>query len=476
MRTCHRFVLALGVLGLIASRAEAQRRRYLIEVSAGPAYMTFDDATNLHAAFGGAARVGLWLPLHLSVEGEALLTSPRTTVNGFNWTARVFSGSLLGNIPVGRASSVFLRAGYGTSQYDSDRCDSGISFVDIGPCGSTPVLIGGLGFRAALSPTVMIRAEGAINHSTAKSLTNLGGAVGVSLMLGSKAPTDLDHDGVYDKDDRCGNTPRGVVVDARGCPTDADRDGVPDGLDRCPATVTGTVVDTAGCPRDSDKDGVADGLDRCPNTPAGAGVDSGGCPVDSDKDGVFDGLDRCLDTPVGATVDQLGCPGDEDNDGVPDGLDRCPRTPIGQSVNALGCPPSAGVPPARSGQAGPEAAPASGTTVLRGVEFAPGSARLDPRSYPVLDSLARVLIASPGLSVEIGGHTDNTGNAAANRNISRLRAEAVRNYLIAHKVPFTRLVARGYGSSQPLTSDTSAAGRSANRRVEVRPLPPPSGQ
>ena len=143
MRTCHRFVLALGVLGLIASRAEAQRRRYLIEVSAGPAYMTFDDATNLHAAFGGAARVGLWLPLNLSLEGEALLTSPRTTVNGFNWTARVFSGSLLGNIPVGRASSVFLRAGYGTSQYDSDRCDSGISFVDIGPCGSTPVLIGG---------------------------------------------------------------------------------------------------------------------------------------------------------------------------------------------------------------------------------------------------------------------------------------------------------------------------------------------
>jgi outer membrane protein OmpA-like peptidoglycan-associated protein len=308
----------------------------------------------------------------------------------------------------------------------------------------------------------------------ATSLTNFGGSLGLSLMLGSKPATDGDHDGVYDTKDRCPNTPRGVIVDVRGCPTDTDRDGVPDGPDRCATTLPGTVVDTAGCARDTDRDGVPDGIDRCPNSPSGASVDSTGCPVDSDKDGVFDGLDRCPDTPVGATVDQLGCPGDEDNDGVLDGLDRCPRTPIGQSVNAFGCPPSGGVPPApgnesdRTGAAGT----GGGTTVLRGVDFAIGSARLAPSSYPVLDSLARVLIANPSMAVEIGGHTDNSGNATANRNLSRLRAEAVRNYLIAHKVPFTRLVAKGYGSSQPLSNDTSAAARSANRRVEIKPLPP----
>jgi OOP family OmpA-OmpF porin len=205
-------------------------------------------------------------------------------------------------------------------------------------------------------------------------------------------------------------------------------------------------------------------------------VDATGCPVDSDRDGVFDGLDRCPDTPAGATVDALGCPGDEDNDGVYDGLDRCPRTPIGQSVNAFGCPPSAALPPGAQNEPAPPGAAPSGGTVLRGVEFASGSARLDPRSFPVLDSLARVLIANPGLSVEIGGHTDNSGNAATNRNLSRLRAEAVRNYLIARKVPFTRLVAKGYGSSQPLSRDTTAAARSANRRVEIKPLPAPSGQ
>jgi outer membrane protein OmpA-like peptidoglycan-associated protein len=483
MRTCHRFLLALGCLALLSSRADAQRRRYLLEASAGGAYLSFDDATNLHGSFGGVGRLGIWLPLHLSVEGEALLTSPRTTLSGFSWTARFFSGSLLGNIPVAGASSFFLRVGYGTSRYDSDRCAPDVSVVGSGPCGSTPVLIGGLGFRAAVTPTLMLRAEGMVNHGTvnnsttgaATSLTNIGGAVGLSVMLGSKAATDLDHDGVYDTNDRCPGTPRGVLVDARGCPTDTDRDGVPDGLDRCPATMAGTIVDTAGCARDTDRDGVPDGIDRCPNSPSGASVDSTGCPVDSDKDGVFDGLDRCPDTPAGATVDQLGCPGDEDNDGVLDGLDRCPRTPIGQSVNAFGCPPSAGLPPASEpGAAAAPAAAGTGGTVLRGVDFASGSARLDPGSYPVLDSLARVLIANPAMSVEIGGHTDNSGNAAVNRNLSRLRAEAVRNYLIAHKVPFTRLVAKGYGSSQPLSTDTGAAARSANRRVEIRTLPPAS--
>ena len=488
MRTCHRFLLALGLLAVVSSRAEAQRRRYLIEASAAAAYMHFDNATNLHGSFGGAGRLALWLPLNLSIEGEGVFTRPSTTVSGFTWTARFFSGSLLENVPIGGASSFFIRAGYGTSRYDSDRCTPDVSVVGSGPCGSTPVVVGGLGVRAAISPTLMLRLDGAVNHGTVKntitgtatSLTNFGGSLGLSLMLGSKPATDVDHDGVYDTEDRCPNTPRGVLVDRRGCPTDTDRDGVPDGLDRCPTTVTGTVVDTAGCPRDTDRDGVPDGLDRCPNSPTGASVDTAGCPVDSDKDGVFDGLDRCPDTPAGASVDALGCPGDEDNDGVFDGLDRCPRTPIGQSVNAFGCPPSAALPPGAENQPAPSGGAVSGAassgTVIRGVEFASGSARLDPRSFPVLDSLARVLVANPGLSFEIGGHTDNVGNVAANRNLSRLRAEAVRNYLIARKVPFTRLVAKGYGSSQPLSRDTTAAARSANRRVEIKPLPSPTSQ
>jgi len=69
----------------------------------------------------------------------------------------------------------------------------------------------------------------------------------------SKAPcfrwpaVDLDRDGVYDRIDRCGNTPRGAIVDEWGCPLDSDEDGVFDGLDKCPGTARGEHVDANGC-------------------------------------------------------------------------------------------------------------------------------------------------------------------------------------------------------------------------------------
>ncbi len=60
--------------------------------------------------------------------------------------------------------------------------------------------------------------------------------------------------------------------------------------------------------KDSDGDGVPDRRDACPDTPKGALVDVRGCPLDTDGDGVFDGLDQCPDTPTGVKVDARGCP------------------------------------------------------------------------------------------------------------------------------------------------------------------------
>ncbi|MBI5838410.1 MAG: OmpA family protein [Candidatus Eisenbacteria bacterium] len=92
-------------------------------------------------------------------------------------------------------------------------------------------------------------------------------------------PVDSDGDGVMNDQDKCPDTPRGVLVDASGCPLDSDGDGVYDGLDKCPDTPRGATVDASGCPRDSDGDGVYDGLDKCPDTPQGARVDRDGCPI-----------------------------------------------------------------------------------------------------------------------------------------------------------------------------------------------------
>jgi len=90
---------------------------------------------------------------------------------------------------------------------------------------------------------------------------------------------------------------------------------------------------------DSDGDGIFDKYDRCKNTPQGVEVDKNGCPVDRDKDGVVDYKDICLGSPpVGITADADGCPLDSDEDGIVDYKDRCENTPLGLKVDIHGCP------------------------------------------------------------------------------------------------------------------------------------------
>jgi OOP family OmpA-OmpF porin len=90
---------------------------------------------------------------------------------------------------------------------------------------------------------------------------------------------DDDHDGVFNNQDKCPQTPRGIIVDPNGCPLDSDGDGVADYLDKCPDTPQGIIIGQNGCPIDSDGDGVANYLDRCPETPSGEAVDAKGCPI-----------------------------------------------------------------------------------------------------------------------------------------------------------------------------------------------------
>ena len=453
------------VLGLAVSATPllAQQRRYLVEVGGGAAYTSFDSETNLDAGMGGIARVGVWLPYRLSLEGEVGYASPSSTV-GPGWRVTTLSAALLGNYPLGMRNSFYGKVGYGTSSYDSNLCP----VTPLGPCNSTGQWLGGLGIRFGVTETVMVRAEGVGSYASGRStvgdytLLNFGLNVGVSVMLASRPVIDTDRDRIFDPDDDCPATPLGALVDRRGCPTDADGDKVPDGLDRCPATPAGASVNAAGCPQDADADNVPDGIDRCADSPAGAAVDPRGCPLDGDGDGVFDGLDRCPDTPKDASVDQLGCPGDEDSDGVLDGLDRCPRTPAGTRVNTFGCPP--GVERATGGTLLP-----GSRRLLNGVSFAPGSARLPGSANAALDSLAEVLTAQPTVSVEIASHGD--GSASETLHLTQLRAEAVRRYLISKGVSLQRITAKGYGAGEPVSRGTTVSARNANRRIEVRVLP-----
>jgi outer membrane protein OmpA-like peptidoglycan-associated protein len=481
----------LGVLVLAsAMTAAAQERRYLFELGGAFGYQSFDGETDLGGAPGGVLRGAVWLPLNFSLEAEGALASPKDQSADEGVTVKSFTVSALYNRLIGTSSSAYLKLGYGRTNYGSD-CPP-VSPADRVICGGSAALVAGLGFRVGVSPLVMIRAEGGMNRNESASgipFANLGVNLGVSVMLGSKPIPDSDLDGILNNRDRCANTPSGAQVNDAGCPADSDGDGVANGIDRCSNTAVGAIVDAVGCTRDSDDDNIPDGIDKCPDSPAGVLVDATGCPRDSDADGIADGLDRCSATPRGATVDALGCPGDEDADGVLDGLDRCPRTSIGATVNSRGCasgqqgrqpanPPrdTAAVtpppPPPGPQTLGPAAAATGAAMVLDGVTFESGSARLQPGSYVELDSIAKVLLANPRQRVEIGGHTDNSGTPADNQHLSTLRAEAVRNYLVAKGVPFQQMVARGYGATVPRTPDTTPQGKAANRRVEIRPLPP----
>lgn len=308
--------------------------------------------------------------------------------------------------------------------------------------------------------------------------------------------SDKDRDGVKNRDDQCPGTPikqlrklcpdvnRKHFVDSIGCLLDEDQDGVPDCYDQCPGTPFGWPVDSVGCPFDDDKDGVYNYADSCPNTPIGVLVDSKGCPLDEDQDGVPDYLDKCPNTPAGVQVNIDGCPTDQDGDGVPDHLDKCPNTPAEAftTIDENGCPKDTdgdGVPdyldkcPTTAGTVDNQGCPELKREVrnlfkraMQGIQFETGKDVILPKSFPILDDIAKVMFENPTFNLTINGHTDNVGDDNANMTLSEKRAASVRRYLIGKGIDERRMTANGFGETMPIADNKTKAGRAQNRRVE----------
>jgi outer membrane protein OmpA-like peptidoglycan-associated protein len=283
---------------------------------------------------------------------------------------------------------------------------------------------------------------------------------------------DDDKDGIPNMDDKCPKEKEDVDAfqDDDGCPDpDNDADGVPDAKDKCPNDPEDKdgYKDDDGCPDlDNDGDGIPDLRDQCP----GKGEDfdgfedHDGCPdADNDKDNVADSLDKCPNDPEDndGYQDNDGCPDvDNDQDGVPDLKDKCPDVP-GTPMNN-GCQPVDTVkPPVRREIDFPK------SQTLFGVEFRKGTAELAFESYQFLEPLVMKLKANPEVEIEVHGHTDAMGNYTKNMQLSQMRAEAVRQYLIAKGVASNKVRAVGFGSSSPIADNKTAAGRAQNRRIEV---------
>jgi outer membrane protein OmpA-like peptidoglycan-associated protein len=101
------------------------------------------------------------------------------------------------------------------------------------------------------------------------------------------------------------------------------------------------------------------------------------------------------------------------------------------------------------------------------VLFDTGKYSLKPGAREKLAKVAGILLAYPGLNIEVGGYTDNVGGDQMNQTLSENRAGSVRDYLVQQGVVTTSVSARGFGNTLPVASNNSSAGRQQNRRVEL---------
>lgn len=144
---------------------------------------------------------------------------------------------------------------------------------------------------------------------------------------------------------------------------------------------------------------------------------------------------------------------DGDRDGVCDQDDQCLNTPVGIKVLANGCYLD-----------GPRG------VALEGVFFANDSDQLSIPAQQILRKVAEVIKQSSASLIEVGGYTDDAGDAEYNLRLSAVRAAAVRDYLYSLGVKESRLQVKGYGEASPRADNASSEGRAMNRRVELKIL------
>ncbi len=114
--------------------------------------------------------------------------------------------------------------------------------------------------------------------------------------------------------------------------------------------------------------------------------------------------------------------------------------------------------------------PQDTTLRFRYVNFETGSADLTPLSNYEIDNLLTLMKGNPAMTVELAGHTDNTGDAEQNQLLSESRAKKVYDYLVVNDIDSTRLQYNGYGQDRPIDTNDTDTGRAANRRTEFRIL------
>ena len=330
----------------------------------------------------------------------------------------------------------YLFAGYGMSNFGKDTDAEGL----FPSTGAGRTYIGGAGLNYELSSNWILNVSTSYRSSSEKgSYNHLQHVVGFSYVFGAQ---DTDNDGVSDKKDVCPEVPGLKEFD--GCP-DTDGDGIPDNKDACPEDAGPAELN--GCP-DADGDGIADKDDACPE--AAGSVEMNGCP-DTDGDGIADNVDKCPEE-AGDPANN-GCPWDDrDGDGVADKDDTCPDE-AGDAANN-GCPEI------------PEKLVAYLDSENSTLLFVVDSAVITELSAAKLKELNDLLNAYPDSNIIIEGHASSDGSMKYNQKLSEKRANSVKEALVGMGIDASRLETAAFGETKPAVNNNTAAGRSANRRVE----------
>ncbi len=378
-----------------------------------------------------------------------------------NLGASASEPSTLGEFTFGSALSAGLGAGYRISEAITvgAELDSLITLADgVGPYNKNPVELHGYGTWTNGSGVVATLGLGTgIVAGVGAPDVRIVGQIGYHLP-GKPPVLDIDKDGIADDVDKCVDVPEDAdnFQDSDGCPDlDNDEDGIADASDTCPieAEDRDNFEDTDGCPEaDNDKDGLTDSLDACPNE---AGPQATvGCP-DQDGDVIADRADACPTEP--GPKETKGCP-DKDVDLVPDKRDKCPtepKDPREDPERSDGCPKRVFVTLEK-------------IEIMDKIFFDTNKTTIKAQSNALLQEIATTLNNNPDIvRVEVAGHTDSDGKDASNLKLSQGRAEAVVKWLTTKGgVAADRLFAVGYGETKPIDTNTTAAGKANNRRVE----------
>jgi outer membrane protein OmpA-like peptidoglycan-associated protein len=168
---------------------------------------------------------------------------------------------------------------------------------------------------------------------------------------------------------------------------------------------------------------------------------------------VTSGVKRRLEPEVAAVANCSDRCSDRDGDGVPDVVDVCPD--VAGPWQNYGCPAYKKIVVKRDK-----------LELTERIQFAWDEATLLEASFPLLDEVARALIENKTFRVQVEGNTSSEGTEQHNQTLSEARAQAVLAYLVNHGVPRERLDSKGFASTVPVASNTTEAGREANRRVE----------